>query len=152
MLPMTSTGLARGTRVRRGLILTGTSLLVGLTGAGCSGQQVPLPPVTASAQEVVSAYASAVHAGDCATAGALMADAQRSWCGSIDIPSFAITHTTEEERAGQGGGGHPIQRVWVELTSRGGDVSLPDGEHQWSYLLDRTGPHNAWRIYDQGMG
>lgn len=152
MCPMTPTILARGTRTRRALALTGASALVGLSAAGCSGQRVPLPADTASPQEVVYAYASAVQAGDCATAGKLMADAKRSWCGSIDLPNFAITHTTQEERAGQGGGGHTIQRVWVKLTSRGGDVSLPDGEHQWSYLLDRTGPHDTWRIYDQGMG
>lgn len=50
------------------------------------------------------------------------------------------------------GNGPLIQRVWVEVTIEGGDGSLPDGRNPWSYLLDRTGPSGAWRIYDQGMG
>lgn len=45
-----------------------------------------------------------------------------------------------------------ITRVWVDLTTHGGDISMLDGPHEWSYLLDRTGPSGAWRIDDQGMG
>ena len=50
------------------------------------------------------------------------------------------------------GQGPMIERVWVNLTSQGGDISLPDGDHVWSYLLYGTGQNGAWRINDQGTG
>jgi hypothetical protein len=96
----------------------------------------------------VRAYADAVHAGDCGTAGALVADRSQSWCGNVDITALTVTGTTQERKATESGDGPMIQRVWVDLTTEGADASLPDGERQWSYLLDRTGPNGAWRIYD----
>ena len=98
------------------------------------------------------AYADAVHAGDCATAEALVADRSQSWCGDTDITALTVTGKTQESKTTESGDGPVIQRVWVNLTPRGGDASLQDGELMWSYLLDRTGPNAAWRIYDQGMG
>lgn len=119
--------------------------------AACSAAHVEMPPDQATPAHVVRAYANAVHAGDCATAGALV-DGTSSWCGSIDITSLTVTNGTQEKKSTVSGDGPMIERVWVNLTSHGSDISLPDGDHQWSYLLDRTGPHSAWRIYDQGMG
>ena len=98
------------------------------------------------------AYADAVHAGDCITAEALVADPSLSWCGNVDITALAVTGTTQERKASESGDGPMITRVWVSMTPKGGDGSLPDGEQPWSYLLDRTGPNGAWRIYDQGLG
>jgi hypothetical protein len=111
-----------------------------------------MPPDSATPEQVVQAYAHAVHAGDCSTAGSLVDEPAESWCGNVDITTLVVTQRTQERRATESGDGPMIERVWVELTSRGGDVSLADGEHEWSYLLDRTGPNRAWRIYDQGMG
>ena len=115
---------------------------------------VPSPALAATAtpEQVVRAYADAVHAGDCTTAEALVADPSQSWCGNVDITALTVTGTTQERKATESGDGPMITRVWVNLTPKGGDGSLPDGEQQWSYLLDRTGPNGAWRIYDQGMG
>jgi hypothetical protein len=110
-----------------------------------------MPSDDAAPEQVVKAYADAVHADDCRTAEALMAKPRLSWCGGVDITALKVTARTQERKATESGDGPLIERVWVDLTSRGG-VSLPDGDHEWSYLLERTGPNGAWRIYDQGMG
>ena len=123
-----------------------------LTVASCARANVPVPPDDATPEQVVRTYADAVHAGDCATARALVADRSQSWCGGTDITALKVTGTTQERKSTESGDGPVIQRVWVDLIPRGGDASLPDGELMWSYLLDRTGPNGAWRIYDQGMG
>lgn len=125
---------------------------LGLSIASCSSARVPIPAEDATPEQVVRAYANAVHTGDCETAQALVEDRKQSWCGSVDVTALKVTERTQERRATESGEGPMIQRVWVDLTSERGDVSLPDGDHKWSFLLDRTGPHGAWRIYDQGMG
>ena len=111
-----------------------------------------MPPDTATPEEVARADVDAVHAGDGGTADALVNGVGQSWYGSVEITALSVTKTTQEKRATESGDGPEIERVWVDLTSRGGDVSLPDEHHVWSYLLDGTGPQHAWRIYDQGMG
>ncbi|MEO6996783.1 MAG: hypothetical protein ABI112_01740 [Terracoccus sp.] len=143
-----------GGLVRRGWLLASVAAALGFTVAGCSSpEHVPLPSALASPQDVVRAYSAAVHAGDCETAGALVTASHQSWCGSVDITALKVTRTTQEPKATATGSDGPlIERVWVDLTSQGGDVSFPDGDHEWSYLLDRTGPQGPWRIYDQGMG
>ena len=113
---------------------------------------IPSRTLTATPEQVVRAYADAVHAGDCTTAEALVADPSQSWCGNVDITALTVTGTTQERKATETGDGPMITRVWVSITPKGGDGSMPDGEQPWSYLLDRTGPSGAWRIYDQGLG
>ncbi|MCE1180212.1 MAG: DUF4829 domain-containing protein [Micrococcales bacterium] len=130
---------------------------MGLTSAGialaaCSSTQVAMPPDDATPEQVVRAYVDAVHAKDCETADALFEDGEGSWCGDIDITSLTVTSQSQERRETTSGAGPVIERVHVQITTRGGDVSMPDGEHMWSYLLDRVGPNKAWRIYDQGVG
>ncbi|HQZ37384.1 MAG TPA: hypothetical protein PK020_23365 [Ilumatobacteraceae bacterium] len=134
------------------LVVAAASGALALTVASCAKTNVPVPPDDASPDQVVRAYADAVHAGDCDTAQALVVDRSQSWCGDTDITAMQVTGTTQERKSTESGDGPMIQRVWVNLTPRGGDASLPDGEMMWSYLLDRTGPNGAWRIYDQGMG
>ena len=123
-----------------------------LTIAACSTARVPIPPDDATPEQVVQTYADAVHARDCKTADALVNNQRQSWCGGIDITALKVIELTQEHKATDSGQGPMIERVWVKLTSQGGDISLPDGDHLWSYLLDRTGPNGAWRIYDQGTG
>lgn len=135
----------------RGILVAAIAGLVSLT-AACSAARVPMPSANATPEQVVRSYAAAVHAGDCDTAAALVHSRGQSWCGTIDITALKVTGRTQERKATESGGGPIIERVWVNLTTSGGDVSLPDGHHVWSYLLDRTGPRGAWRIYDQGLG
>jgi len=139
-----------GKRTRLAMAAVAGALV--LTVDSCSRASVPAPPDDATPEQVVRAYADAVHAGDCATAEALVADRSQSWCGDTDITALTVTGKTQESKTTESGDGPVIQRVWVNLTPRGGDASLQDGELMWSYLLDRTGPNAAWRIYDQGMG
>ena len=120
--------------------------------ASCARADVPAPPDDATPEQVVQAYAEPVHAGDWDPARALAADQTKSGGGAPAIIALKVTGTTQERKSTESGDGPVIQRVWVNLTPRGGDASLPDGELMWSYLLDRTGPNGAWRIYDQGMG
>ena len=136
---------------RRVLAVTLASAL-SLSIAACSTARVPIPPDYATPEQVVQAYADAVHARDCKTAEALVNNQRQSWCGSIDITALKVIELTQERRETGSGQGPMIERVWVTLRSQGGDISIPDGDHTWSYLLDRTGPNGAWRIYDQGLG
>ena len=126
--------------------------LLGFTIAGCSSARVAIPSDSAAPEQVVKAYADAVHARDCETAEALVANRRQSWCGNVDITEMTVTDRTQERKQTESGDGPMVERVWVNLMTLDGDVSLPDGDHMWSYLLDRTGPNGAWRIYDQGMG
>jgi hypothetical protein len=126
--------------------------VLSLTMADCSTARVPMPPDGATPEQVVQSYADAVHAGDCKIAEALVNDRAQSWCGRIDISALKVTELTQERKEAGSGQGSLIERVWVTFTSRGGDISVSDGDHVWSYLLDRTGPNGAWRIYDQGLG
>ena len=78
------------------------SLLVcalSLTLAACSTARVPMPADDATPEQVVRAYADAVHAGDCETADALTDGRARSWCGDVDISALKVTERTQENRA-----------------------------------------------------
>lgn len=136
---------------RRWLVGAAAASTLGLATTACSDAHVPLPSDQAAPEQVVKAYADAVHADDCETAEALVEEAALSWCGAVDITALKVTGRTQERKETESGNGPMIERIWVDLTSQGGDVSLPDGDHAWSYLLDRTGPNGAWRIYDQGL-
>lgn len=139
-------------RIRGRFVAWPCVVMIAFAAAGCSGASVPMPPDNATPEEVVRAYVDAVHVGDCQTAAALMTGNARSWCDNIDITALTITERTQEQKATESGDGPMIERVWVTITTHGSDVSLPDGDHSWSYLLDRTGSAGAWRIYDQGLG
>ena len=64
--------------------------------ASCARADVPAPPDDATPEQVVQAYADAVHAGDCDTAQALVADRSQSWCGDTDITALKVTGTTQD--------------------------------------------------------
>lgn len=125
---------------------------LGVSLSACSTDRLPMPPDDATPEQIVQAYAKAVHTGDCGAAMALVEDRQESWCGNTDILALKVTDRTQERRQTEAGDGPMIERVWVRMSGRNGDASLPEGDYMWSYLLDRTGPNAAWRIYDQGMG
>lgn len=111
-----------------------------------------MPPDDATPEDVVKAYVEAVHEGDCDTADALSESPPDNWCGSSDLTGLKITDITQEPRQTETGEGPQIERVWVEFDLVRSDGSMPEGRTMWSYLLDRTGPNGAWRIYDQGLG
>lgn len=117
--------------------------------AGCSRSgHVAVPADDASPQDVVRAYVAAVNAKDCTTAITLAPG--DSWCGRARLDELRLTSTTDQTR--EGNPSRKVKYVAVQFTLHGGDGSMPDGPHGWGYLLDRTGPQGAWRIYDQGVG
>lgn len=150
-MPSAAVRTDRGGRATRlgASVAVAVGLVLGV--AACSTASIPMPPDEATPEQVVRAYADAVRAGDCRTADALVLRGG-SWCGDIEMTALTVTDQAQEKRETEAGNGPLIQRVWVEVTIEGGDGSLPDGRNLWSYLLDRTGPSGAWRIYDQGMG
>lgn len=116
--------------------------------AGCS--HVAVPADDASPQDVVRAYVAAVNAKDCSTAKDLAPSSAGSWCGSATLDDLQITGTSDETREGEPS--EKVKHVAVQFTLRGGDGSMTEGRNGWGYLLDKTGPNGAWRIYDQGVG
>lgn len=70
---------------------------VRLTLAACPSVSVAMPSNDATAEQVVASYADAVHAGDCHTADSLVHRDGLRWCGTIDITSLKVTHSTHEK-------------------------------------------------------
>jgi hypothetical protein len=65
-------------------------------------------------------------------------------CGVLDVTAFT----------GPDGGARPSDDELVystTLTTRGGDRSMPDGDHTWFYSLVRQ-PDGEWRIAGGGSG
>lgn len=132
-----------------GLALGAVGLLLG----GCSGgATVPMPPNDADPETVVRAYTSALHAEDCETAHALRVEGRGGWCGNVVVSNVAITSVGPDGCCGMSQSYADSRRVEVELDTRGGDISLPDGRHLWGYVLVRDDPTKPWRILDEGMG
>ena len=98
---------------------------------------------------MLNAYLTALKAGDCGTAHRLVVASSfivgnGELCGALNVSAFTpltgpATPTNDEVVFS------------TELTTRGGDASMPDGEHTWFYELDRQ-PNGAWRITGGGSG
>lgn len=111
--------------------------------------QSSLPPPNAEPAEVVANYLQALVDGDCGKAAALMTAGglagQGPWC---DHPR--VTGYSELSRDGAEPGA--TERVYgVELTIRGGDVSLPDGKHTM-FVQVLLQPGGVWRVNGIGSG
>ncbi len=66
------------------------------------------------------------------------------WCDRRQVTSFALP--------GQGAQPTDNEAVYaVEITTVGGDESLPDGEHYWFYDFRRA-PGGPWRVSSVGSG
>ena len=118
---------------------------------------VPLPPATATAEEVVRAYLAAVDAGDGATAQALVAPAhaaqveayEDSWYDDV----IAITDLRVEPAYLETPPGQRPEEAWVrvyfDLRERPRFWRTKDDE-VWGYQLTRTGPGERWLITGEG--
>ena len=132
----------------RGLL---AALLV-LATAGCAGEQVPMPPDDASPTEVATAYVQALAAKDCDTAHALRLSGDGGWCGKVTVSDYSVKDPVPD---GPGGVSEQYRQgvyVPVEFTTRGGDISLPDGRRTWGYVMVRDSDTEPWRIADEGVG
>lgn len=109
-----------------------------------------MPDDDASPEQVVLAYANALHWRDCITAARLAPNDGRTWCGT-DITDVRVTHSGMDRRD-RGDGARDYYVVDVQMNLKFTDGSLNDGPNGWGYTLDRVGPNGAWRIVGQGNG
>ena len=114
--------------------------------SGCSRAVGSLPPDSAAPDLVLVAYLGALVAGDCQTARALSTPVARGGV-SCDRPRL-----TSFSNPGEGARPTDGEIVYaIEITTAGGDISLPDGEHPWFYDVLR-GPNGVWRVNGGGSG
>lgn len=108
---------------------------------------LPLPDQSPP-EVVLHTYLAALKAGDCERAGSLATPTfivgNGELCGALEVTAFTPL----------AGPATPDDREVVfatTLTTRGGDVSMPDGNHRWFYILIRQ-PNGAWRLAGGGTG
>jgi hypothetical protein len=121
---------------------------------------VPVPPVSASPEQVVQTFVTALDEHDHATAGALCA---RWACTLDDYVWVRIAHlgpvglgnqacvpvSSDGSCVPRKGGGADVS-VQLSGLTRSGD--LPGEGGVWGYELAPIGPQGAWRIVGQGAG
>ena len=133
-----------------------------MTGAGLAGAAgllllfpacshpaaVQLPPKSASASTVLGDHLVALKAGDCRTARALatktFSHGDSELCGDLHVTAYTALQ----------GPATPSDHEVVystTLTTKGGDETVPDGEHIWFYSLDKQ-PDGSWRLVGGGSG
>ena len=93
-------------------------------------------------------YLVALKAGDCRSAHALatssFARGNGELCGDLDVTAY----TTPQGPATPND--HEVVYA-TTLTTKGGDETVPDGQHIWFYSLDRQ-PDGSWRLAGGGSG
>lgn len=117
--------------------------------AACSrGQSVALPAKDAAPAEVLTTYLQALRSGDCQSAHALATSSfvhgNGELCGDLTVSAYTPLGEPATPRDGEVVFG-------TNLTTKGGDGSMPDGNHTWFYTLDRQ-PDGTWRIVGGGSG
>ena len=107
-----------------------------------------LPPDGAPPGVVLAAYLRVLERGDCATSRSLTTSTfivgNGDLCGVLDVTAFSVP-----DGAARPSDGEVVYST--TLTTRGGDVSMPDGNHTWFYSLVRQ-PDGEWRIAGGGSG
>ena len=108
---------------------------------------LPLPD-QAPPEVALTTYLDALKAGDCERARsfgtATFVVGNGELCGVLDVIVF--TPLTEPATPQDG------EVIYsTTLTTRSGDVSMPDGDHTWFFSLHRQ-PDGAWRIASGGSG
>lgn len=131
------------------------SLALGLALSACGSRPSPsLPPVSAPPEVVLDTYLRALVAGDCATADALAVGTFTAYngdlCGYLTVTAYRIYGKNID---GLGLRLEDVREVVFAtmITTRGGDIALPDGDHTWFYSLDRQ-PDGSWRLAGGGTG
>jgi len=114
-------------------------------------RSVPLPPSTASPEQVVRTFVAALDAHDQGTARALCVRGTPP-CGSLDayvrVGIAQLGAVPPIPLGGQAG----AKRVYVpvDLTGRTRSGERPGEDGVWGYVLSPVGPQGAWRIVDEG--
>lgn len=105
-------------------------------------------PDSAQPIVVLGAYLAALRDGDCATSRTLetanfAASGQDFW-GPFQITAYEIDPDMATPRDGE-------VEFAAQVTTRGGDFTLPDGPHTMFFPLDRQ-ETGAWRVAGGGTG
>lgn len=129
--------------------ITGIFILFAVAAVAGCGSGAALPPDSATPDVVLNAYLTALKAGDCGTTHQLFATSNVNvgngdQCGALHVSAFTPLAGPATPKAGE-------VVFSTELTTSGGDFSMPDGQHTWFYTLDRQ-PSGAWRITGGGSG
>jgi len=105
-----------------------------------------IPPQSAPPEAVLAAYLTALMAGDCETGRALATSTfvvgDGELCGTLRVTSATVD-------------GDPVKDsdrsvlVFVTLVVSGGGAAMPDGAHDWTYMLERLA-NGAWRLSGGG--
>ena len=121
---------------------------------GCSRERVPLPGADATPEEVVTAYIKAFNAGDCDSMAALSdpVNSVKGWCGRINASNVTFGEPFADVCCGPGQEHEQVIHLPVEFRTRGGDSSMPDGDHVWGYILVRDRDGERWRVAAEGVG
>jgi hypothetical protein len=126
----------------------GAFALVVLTAISACGSLISLPPDSSPPDVVLNAYLAALKAGDCETARALetptLVVGNGELCGALEVRAFTPLHGPATPQDGE-------VVFSTVLTTKGGDVSMPDGDHDWFYTLIRQ-PNGSWRVAGGGSG
>ena len=97
---------------------------------------------------VLGEYLTALQAGDCAMAHTFASSSfivsDGELCGVLHVSAFSPLTGPATPKDGE-------VVFSTELTTSGGDVSMPDGQHTWFYTLDRQS-NRAWLIAAGGSG
>jgi hypothetical protein len=123
------------------------TLLVLSACASTSTDPMALPSKEAGPAEVLGAYLRALKTGDCKAAHALATSAftfsNGELCGQLSVKSY--TPLGDPATPGD-------QAIFsTNLTTEGGDSSMPDGLHTWFYTLVKQAD-GAWRLVGGGSG
>jgi hypothetical protein len=98
---------------------------------------------------VLTAYLEALRAGDCPTARALgtstFVPGNGELCSHVTVKANMSTTGTPAEP----GDGEVVYST--VLTTKGGDDSMPNGDHIWFSSLQRQ-PAGMWRLIAGGSG
>lgn len=130
----------------RSFSIVGCSILLLL--AGCGRSAVVLPPGSASPEDVLDAYLTALQSGNCDGARALatreFADQTMIYCSGVRVTGFRVFANPATPNDNE-------VVFTLSLTTSGGDETLRDGSHIWFFSLVRqTG--GAWRLSGGGTG
>jgi hypothetical protein len=135
-----------GCAIRVGLSLL---LAAGLASACSRTPSAPLPPASASPEQVGRIYLQAAKAQDCDVTAALTLPHAWSWCDDprlLDYQSVGTAHLLAAKYAGR-----DQERVPFDKNTDGSsDGSIEGGWQPWELCFVRTS--TGWRLYDQGLG
>lgn len=125
------------------------ALLVGAVLAACAAGPT-VPPDSAPPDVVLTAYLTALVAGDCSGAHALALPSftagNGDLCGAITVSAFTPLTAPATPY-----GGEVVYATTLTVTRGSDDGSVVAGDHIRFYQLDQQ-PNGAWRLTSGGSG